>query len=313
MRTYQELAVSTRKERRIFSGPMMFDKFERELIAHGEGGYHYRYGPVRPSEVHEWLQRHSLFSPPDYLNFLCRVGPGRFFDGSLTIYPLSSRFSRSVESELLRLGETTTEPLLPFGYDGTTESCYCVEARSGRDTVYWFSWEEKIKRSFGMNFREWIDAKPAELFNEQIYCGYKELTNVGALIGVMEERSAFRVRLVGFDKELKRPPDKPNDLLPRYNEVALEVTKTRPVTIPVLTVIVERLGSQVGKANLEYATFPVQDIPVNKPTIRECFVFDPFNLPFSGIVVKFNPAIDLRSKMRVRFKEISGLLGAKSD
>jgi hypothetical protein len=143
------------------------------------------------------------------------------------------------------------------------------------DTVYWFSWEEKIKRSLGKEFREWIDAQPAGPFNEQIYCGYKELMNIGELIGVMEERSAFRVRLLNFDKQLERPPDKPTDMLPRYNKVVLEVTKTRPVTIPVLT-------------------------------------FDPFNLPFSGIAVKFDAVIDLRSKMRVRFKEISNLLGAKS-
>jgi hypothetical protein len=253
----------------------MFNAFERELTAHGEGGYHYRSGPLQPSEVHAWLQRHSLSSPPAYLDFLSRVGPGHFFGGSLIIYPLSSRFSRSVESELLRLRESTTELLLPFGYDGTTELCYGIRLDGSDDTVYWFSWEEKIKRSLGKEFREWIDAQPAGLFNEQIYCGYKELMNIGELIGVMEERSAFRVRLLNFDKQLERPPDKPTDMLPRYNKVVLEVTKTRPVTIPVLT-------------------------------------FDPFNLPFSGIAVKFDAAIDLRSKMRVRFKEISNLLGAKS-
>jgi hypothetical protein len=124
----------------------------------------------------------------------------------------------------------------------------------------------------------------------------------------MEERSAFSVRLINFDMQLLRLPDKPNDLLRRYNKLVLEVTKTRPVTILVLTVIVARLGSQLGAANVEYATFPVHDIPVGVPTIRECYVFDPFNVAFTDIVVKFNPVIDLGSKMRVRFKELSNLL-----
>ncbi len=217
-----------------------------------------------------------------------------------------------MESELCSLRQATVEPIFPFGYDGTTESCYCLESQSGRDTVYWFSWEEIVKRSLGTSFREWIDAKPAELFKDLIYAGYKKLTNMSELIAVMEERSAFRIRLKDFDKRLQRPPDKPKDMFPRYNRLVVEVTKTRPVTIPVLTVIVERLGSKVGDTNLEYASVPVQDIPVNTPTIRECYVFDPFNVPFSEITVQFNPVIDLGSPMRTKFKELSSLLIAKS-
>ncbi len=113
---------------------------------------------------------------------------------------------------------------------------------------------------------------------------------------------------MSWDKQLQRPPDKPNDMLPRYNRLMLEVIKMRPVTIPVLTVVVARLGSTLGAANVEYVTFHVHDIPVNVPTIRECYVFDPFNAPFTDIEVKFNPVIDLGSKMRVRFKELSALL-----
>lgn len=36
--------------------------------------------------------------------------------------------------------------------------------------------------------------------------------------------------------------------------------------------------------------------------------FDPFNVPFTEIAVTFKPVIDLGSKMRVKFKELSGLL-----
>jgi hypothetical protein len=202
----------------------------------------------------------------------------------------------------------SSDEIFPFGYDGTTESCFCLESTSGKNEVYWFSWEEKIKRSFSTHLPDWIEAKPSELFEEKVYAAYKKLTNVDELVAVMDERAAFTVRLVGFDKQLQIPPDKPNDMLPRYNKLVLEVTKGRPVTIPVLTVVVERLGSQIGAANVEYVTFPVHDVPVNMPTIRECYVFDPFNVPFTDIKVKFNPVIDLGSKMRVRFKELSALL-----
>ena len=125
---------------------------------------------------------------------------------------------------------------------------------------------------------------------------------------VRADPAPVRVRLVSFSRQLQRPPDKPNDLLPRYNKVVLEITKTRPVRISVLTVMVARLGSEYGAANVEYATNQVHDIPVNTAVIRECYVFDPINLPFKDLVLKFNPVIDLGSRRRVKFKELSGLL-----
>jgi hypothetical protein len=287
---------------------MMFAAFKKELSVHRDGGYHHYGGPLQRSDVDLWFLEHALKAPIAYVDFLCAVGPGIFFGGALTIYPLSSDRWRSVESELSRLRKVSADTIFPFGYDGTTESCYCLEGSSGKDDVYWFSWEEKIKRSFSVHIQDWIEAKPSELFKEQIYAGYKNLTNMDELVSVMDERAAFRVRLVSFDKQLQRPPDKPSDMLPRYNRLTLEVTKNRSVTIQVLTVVVARLGSKLDAANVEYVTFPVHDIPVNVPTIRECYVFDPFNVPFSDIDVKFNPVIDLGSKMRVRFKELSKLL-----
>lgn len=285
----------------------MFTAFKRELIIHRDGGYHRLGGALRHCDVDAWFRERALKPPATFVDFLCKVGPGIFFGGALTVYPLSSDRWRSVESELARLGKVSTEAIFPFGYNGTTESCYCFEATSGKDEVYWFSWEEKVKRSLSAGFRAWIEAKPKELFKEQIYAGYKKLTNLDALLSVMDERAAFTVRLVSFDKQLQRPPGKPDDMLPRYNKLKFEVTKTRGVTIQVLTVIVARLDSKLGAANVEYVTFPVHDIPVSVPTIRECYVFDPFNVPFTSIEVKFNPVIDLGSNMRVRFKELSDL------
>jgi hypothetical protein len=40
----------------------------------------------------------------------------------------------------------------------------------------------------------------------------------------------------------------------------------------------------------------------------ECFVFAPYNVPFTAMAVRFTPAIDLTSPMRVRFKEVAHLL-----
>jgi len=286
----------------------MFDAFKKELAAHTDGGYHHLLGVLERGDVAAWFREHSLTPPAAYLDFLCQIGPGSFFARSLTIYPLTSQHGRSVESELYSLRQATVEPIFPFGYNGTTESCYCFEAMSGEDTVHWFSWEEEVNRSLYAKFPAWIDSKPAELFKEQIYAGYKKLTNVAGLVALMEERAAFKVRLVNFDKQLQRPPDKPNDMFPRYNRLVLEVVKMRSTTIPVLTVIIERLDSRLGKVNVEYATIPVADMLVGIPTIRECYVFDPFNLPFREIAVNFDPVIDLGSPMRAKFKEISSLL-----
>jgi len=175
----------------------MFAAFERELNIHRDSGYHRLGGLLQRGDVDAGFRERALTPPAAYLDFLCMVGPGVFFGGALTIYPLSSDRWRSVESELARLRKVSTEAIFPFGYDGTTESRRCFEATSGKDQVYWFSWEEKAKRSFSAGFREWIE---------------------------------------------------------------------------------------------------------------ECYAFDPFNVPFTSIEVKFNPVIDLGSKMRARFKELSDLL-----
>jgi hypothetical protein len=147
----------------------MFDAFTKELAGHRDGGFHHLGGALEQGDVNAWFQEHGLRPPATYVDFLCQIGLGSFFGGALTIYPFSSRHSRSVESELSRLGKAATVPIFSFGYDGTTELCYCFEAESGEDAVYWFSWEEKLKRSLSPNFREWIETKPTELFKEQIY------------------------------------------------------------------------------------------------------------------------------------------------
>ena len=287
---------------------MMFVAFRKELAAHSYGGYHHRDRPVERSVVNTWFREHNLTPPQSYVDFLCEIGPGSYFGGAFVVYPLCHDYLRSVESELARIRKDTDEPVFPVGYDGTTELCYCLETESDDNAVYWFSWEEKTRRLLSNSFETWVDEQPARLFKEKVYAGYKKLGNVDDLVAVMEERSFFKVRLVDFDKQLQRPPDKPNDMLRRYNRVVLEVTKTRPVSISVLTMIIARMGSRLGDLNVEYVTIPVNDISVNVPTIRECYVFDPYNIPFSSVAVRLNPVIDLGSRMRAKFKEISHLL-----
>jgi hypothetical protein len=131
---------------------MMFAEFKKELNIHRDGGYHRLSGPLRRSDVDAWLSTQALKAPAAFVDFSCTVGPGIFFGGALTIYPLGGDGWRSVESELARLRKISAEPIFPFGYDGTTESCYCFEVSAGRDEVYWYSWEEKVKRSFSATF-----------------------------------------------------------------------------------------------------------------------------------------------------------------
>jgi len=304
-----EAPVVFSSTRPFFGRQFVLERLKAEIAAHGDGGYHYVRGPLLRREVSDWFRGRELRPLEDYIEFLCTIGPGVFFGGALVIHPLSSERLRSVESDLLRMTEEAGQTgFLPFGYDGTTESCYCLESQTGNDGVHWFSWEDKTKRSLSPSFCDWVEAKPRELYKDHIYAGYKTLTNVDQLAAVMQDRSAFAVRLLSAEKRLQRPPDKPKDLLPRYNKLVLSITKTRPVSISVLTVMVARLGSQLGAQNVEYVTVPVADIPINVPTIRECYVFDPFNVPFSSIQLRFSPVIDLGTNMRVKFKELANLL-----
>ena len=288
----------------------MFDAFKRELKAHPDPRYHRLEGTLKRSEVTAWFKQHSITPPKAYLNFLCQVGPGCFFAGGLTVYPLAAEDSKSVESELanLRAAMAEAEPVFSFGYGGTTDFCYCLDAHSGADTVYQFWWEDGLKESLETGFEAWMEAQPAQYDEQKYNAAYAQPASGDALAAVMEERAAFHVRLVSFDKELRRPPDKPNDFLPRYHKLVLEITKTRPVKIPVLTVVIARLGSMYGAANVWHETLPVAELPVNIPTILEWFAFDPYNRPFEEIAVQFDPVIVLGSPSRTAFRELEGLL-----
>ena len=215
---------------------------------------------------------------------------------------------KTVEMETQRLASCSKESLIGFGYGGITESCYCFEGKSGSDCVYWFSWEENIKRVEAANFEQWIETKPSQLFLAEIYAGYSKIKNIDRLMAVMDKRAAFKVELKAYDKQLQRPPDGASDFLPRYNRLVFRLEKTRSVGIKIITIKVRRAGSKIGQDNVEYVSIPVDDIPRGKVIERECYAFDPFNLPFERIEIEYNPIIDLGSKMRVRFKELSGLL-----
>jgi hypothetical protein len=290
----------------------MFELFKRELSVHGAGDYHRPYGRLERAVVDKWLCDRRLEPPNAYLDFLCEVGPGRFFSGNLTIFPLEQEpagegATRSVESELVALREAEGDPtLLPFGYDGTTAISYCVVAHSRTDGVYLFSWETGTKRRLAPSFAHWIGARPRRLFNASTYRDYEPLKDTAQLEDLMKARAAFSVRLIRFDPVRRRR--KPDDFIPRYHEVILQVVKTRPAALEYLTVVFERTGSQVGAINQEYVSLPVADLALNVVTIVKVLVFDPFNTRFDDIALRFEPVVDLKSPTRSRFKELAPFL-----
>jgi hypothetical protein len=291
----------------------MFETFKRELLTHDGPGYHKRFRLLERAEVEAWFRERNLNPSPSYIDFLAQIGPGEYFGGDLQIHPLIAEQGspRSLETELEALKEVAelTErslPFLPFGYDGTTEGSYCLEANSKNDSVYWQFWHDGHSRVLAPTFYDWLEAQPRKLFRKRSYAAYKKLTNIPELEAVMRERAAFSVRLLRYDPRLQK--QEPSNFLARYHKITLEVIKTRPVSIDQLTFIVRRQGSKSGSTNVEYVSVPVGDLAVGVPTIVECLVFDPFNLPFENLEIQFDPIINLSSRMRTRFKEIVKLL-----
>ncbi|MDB6019611.1 MAG: hypothetical protein JWR19_4100 [Pedosphaera sp.] len=277
-------------------------------MQHSEGGYHCKSVPLEKEFVVQWFSKQKLIPPIDYLHFLSEIGPGIFFGGLLIVHPLESPIVKSVESETKQLARLSSSNMFVFGYDGTTEGCYCLHSSEKAENVSWFSWEDSTERSLSPSFNKWIEAKPKELFRTHSYAAYKNIANLEGVKLVMDERAKFNVRLLSFENQLVKSPDRPKDLLPRFNKVILEITKIKQSQLAVLTVRMMRLDSKVGKDNIEYLTVPVSDIPVGSTVRREYYLFDPFNQPFTNIKLEFNPLIDLSSKMRVRFQEIKDLL-----
>jgi hypothetical protein len=290
----------------------MFSHFKRELRARDALGYHRSLGPIDPPKGNSWFLRRGWSPNPHYIKFLSEVGPGVYFAGSLVIFPLDAGLGRTVESEANRLQSVGEETLFSFGYDGSTEGVFALPKHEPDDAessgVLWYNYQDRRVSSLGRSFTDWIEEQPTKLFNKKIYDGFRSLSNIEGINRVIDDRSAFSIQLIDFDRSAVRPPGKESDFLPRYHKGTVEIVKHREVCLFWLTFKVLRLGSKVGPDNVEYVSIPVQDIKCGIPTKKEFYVFDPFNMPFENVKIDYNPLIDLGSKMRVKYKEIQDLL-----
>ena len=87
---------------------MRFDKFQKELKAHNESGFHW-YQKLSHTEVKVWLNALEFFPNEEYLAFLKQIGTGRFYSGSLQIFGLDSQNFK----EFSILTEILHEPRTP--------------------------------------------------------------------------------------------------------------------------------------------------------------------------------------------------------
>ena len=300
--------VHQRKIGRTTMTPHSFPAFSTELQRHTSPGYHVFAGPISTALAANWFNKLSICCPPSFLEFLQTFGPGRFFGGSLVIFPVDERDTQ-IEKTTARLPEQDRAQFFAVGYDGTTEGCYCLDRSGQRAAVFWHSFETTRTIVLHPDFRQWIESCPAQLFNENTYAGYRSIRDVAAVHDVIKERGAFDVRLIKVDMTKVRPPGHEADMLPRYHHLILGVQKHRDSWLRNLTVTVLRSGSGVGPQNIEYATINLPDFAAGTETAcDDVYVFDAFNLPFQKIEIVHHPEIDLSSKMRVRFEEIKDFL-----
>ena len=285
-----------------------FPEFSAELRGHSAAGYHLVHDRYSEQALTDWVQQNSLNVSEEYLRFLAEIGCGRFFAGSFTLFCLGESDGRDVLAMTARLSPAMQPRLLCVGYDGTTSGCYCIDKVSGDDAVWWYSWEDDSATPVSDDFARWVESLPGMLFSKKIFAGYKPVRDLTAIREVIRKRAAFRLTLLEADRELVCPPDRPNDFLPRYNRLRLEVVKQRDSSLTHYTFKVLRTGSKVGAANVEYATADVTCCVVGEAKTIDVFVFDPFNQQFISIVPDFAAEIDLGTPQRVKYREIVDFL-----
>lgn len=284
-----------------------FPRFASELRLHAAPGYHVASGPLDVAFATGWFAKRSIDCPPPFLEFLGIFGVGRFFGGALVIFSLAEK-NRMIEEFTARLPESDRAKFFAFGYDGTTEGCYCLDRSGNNRAVFWHGFEAGQMAVLHSDFAEWIENCPAKLFSEQLYIAYRNIRDVAGIDRVIRERAAFEVRMLSVEMTKVRPPGHEQDFLPRYHHLVLGIRKLRDSELSKLTVSVIRMGSSIGSQNVEVVTIDLPNFPVGPEILQDAYVFDPFNLPFEQIKVIHVPEIDLSSPMRVKFKEIKGFL-----
>jgi hypothetical protein len=282
-----------------------FPKFSRELAIH-QGGYHRPYGPIDRALALEFFSQRSLVCPDSYLDFVCEIGPGRFFAGSLTLFPIQAQGELDRWTEQLRV--EANADFFAIGYDGTTDGCYCLRSLGGDEALYWHGWEAGETALYDSSFANWIEQTPSQLFSEKSYAAYRPIANPEKVQEVIEQRKAFDVSLVNYDKKLVRPPGKEKAFLPRYNRITCAVRKRQESALKQLTFVVRRTGSSVGADNRQHVTITLPEFEVGQQATVEAFVFDPFNVRFEDIVVEYTADIDLASPTRSQYAELKPYL-----
>ena len=279
-----------------------FPLFAKELEAHSAAGYHVRSGTLSAADAERQFARLGVSPAAPYRRFLEQFGPGEYFGGSLVFFSLLGS-ARSVESWSPRITDNVRTELFAIAYDGTTAGCFCLDRRGNDPRVFWHRWGSDGVAVDGGSFVEWIETMPAQLFNPKIYRGYGPVRQPERIARVVADRAQIAVRLIEFDKILVVAPGK-NHAIPRYHRIVVGVTKRRPVEIDKITLDVLREGSEYGDDNREYLTLDISAVPVDIETPITGYAFDAFNVAFETGRIRFEPAIDLASRMRTRFAEI---------
>jgi hypothetical protein len=284
-----------------------FPDFYRELQQHSAPGYHVSSGAIDTVFAAHWSTTRSIRLPSPYLEFLGVFGPGRYFAGSLILFPLEEQPGK-IDRITARLPEADRAKFFAVGYDGTTEGCYCLDRTGVSSAVFWHSFETSETASIHPDFHQWIEHCPTQLYSDDIYKGYRDVRDVMGVRNVIKERSGFEVRLVKAEPIKVRPPGHEEDFLPRYHRLVVGITKHEESQLRKLTFAVLRSGSAIGLRNIEYVTIDLPEVAKGTEVTCDAYVFDPFNLPFVHFEIIYDPEIDLSSNMRVRYEEIKDLL-----
>jgi len=242
-----------------------------------------------------------------YTDFINSIGYGYFFGGSLVLFPLMGK-TGSINALTAKLRSVGIKNFVAIGYQGTTEGYYCLKNDKRDFAIYWADIQQKIVEKLDKRFDNWINAQPNILFQDDIYAAYKKIRDIDSIHKVIDERLVVEVEMLDFDKQLVKPPGSEQDLLPRYNKITLAFRKNQSVSLNQLTIKFHRIGSPVGKDNIEYLTIDIASIPIGESVVIHGYLFDPFNLSFERIECNYTPEIDLSKKMRVKYKEIKQFL-----
>ena len=96
-------------------------------------------------------------------------------------------------------------------------------------------------------------------------------------------REPATLTLAHFDKKLVRLY--PDDFLPRYNRITVEVCNKADSTIAMLFITVHRDGSKIAAENYYTVPLHVPELVGHTACRYEFLSFDSFNLPFESVRV----------------------------